>query len=62
MTWITNSQGESDLLNQVQVVSTEFNERPVLQDGKVTASSAGTSATASASPRRRRTCAATSRW
>jgi Phage capsid protein len=34
-TWITNSQGESDLLNQVQVVSTEFNERPVLQDGVV---------------------------
>jgi len=34
-TWITNSQGESDLLNQVQVVSTEFNDRPVLQDGQV---------------------------
>lgn len=36
LTWVTNSQGESDLLNQVQVVSTEFNDRPVLQEGKVT--------------------------
>jgi len=36
MCWVTNSQGESDLLNQVQVVSTEFSDRPVLQDGKVT--------------------------
>jgi len=36
MTWITNSQGESDLLNQVQVVSTEFSDKPVLQEGKVT--------------------------
>ena len=35
-TWITNSQGESDLLNQVQVVSTEFNSQPVLTDGVVT--------------------------
>jgi hypothetical protein len=35
-TWITNSQGESDLLNQVQVVSTEFNDRPILTDGNVT--------------------------
>lgn len=35
-TWTTNSQGESDLLNQVQVVSTEFSDKPVLQDGKVT--------------------------
>jgi hypothetical protein len=35
-TWITNSQGEADLLNQVQVVSTEFNDRPVLNDGQVT--------------------------
>src|SRR5437879_5512120 len=34
-TWITNSQGESDLLNQVQVVSTEFSDRPVLTDGVV---------------------------
>src|SRR6185312_9700179 len=34
-TWVTNSQGESDLLNQVQVVSTEFNDRPVLTDGQV---------------------------
>lgn len=34
-TWVTNSQGESDLLNQVQVVSTEFSDRPTLQDGKV---------------------------
>jgi hypothetical protein len=36
MTWVTNSQGESDLLNQVQVVSTEFSDRPVLQEGRVT--------------------------
>jgi hypothetical protein len=35
VTWITNSQGESDLLNQVQVVSTEFSDRPTLQEGKV---------------------------
>jgi hypothetical protein len=37
MTWVTNSQGESDLLNQVQVVSSDFaGDRPVLTDGKVT--------------------------
>lgn len=36
LTWVTNSQGESDLLNQAQVVSSDFNNRPVLQDGKVT--------------------------
>ncbi len=36
MCWVSNSQGESDLLNQVQVVSTEFSDRPVLQDGRVT--------------------------
>lgn len=36
LTWVTNSQGESDLLNQVQVVSTEFSEKPTLQEGKVT--------------------------
>jgi hypothetical protein len=36
ITWVTNSQGESDLLNQVQVVSTEFSDKPVLQEGKVT--------------------------
>jgi hypothetical protein len=37
MTWITNSQGESDLLNQVQVVSTDFaGDRATLTDGKVT--------------------------
>ena len=36
LTWVTNSQGESDLLNQVQVVSTEFNDRPVLVDGRIT--------------------------
>jgi hypothetical protein len=34
-TWVTNSQGEADLLNQVQIVSTEFSERPILTDGKV---------------------------
>lgn len=36
LTWVTNSQGESDLLGQATVVSTDFNERPVLVDGKVT--------------------------
>ncbi len=38
LTWITNSQGESDLLNQVQVVSTDFSgaDRPTLVEGKVT--------------------------
>ncbi len=36
LTWVTNSQGESDLLNQVQVVSTEFSDKPVLSgDGIV---------------------------
>lgn len=36
VTLICGSQQESDLLRQVQVVSTEFNDRPVLTDGKVT--------------------------
>jgi hypothetical protein len=36
VTLIIGSQQESDLLNQVQVVSTEFNDRPVLVDGKIT--------------------------
>lgn len=36
LTLIIGSQQESDLLNQVQVVSTEFNDKPVLVDGKVT--------------------------
>ena len=37
LTWITNSQGESDLLNQVQVVSSDFNgQSAVLKEGKVT--------------------------
>src|SRR6266704_457179 len=37
LTWVTNSQGESDLLNQVQVVSSDFNgDKPVLVEGKVT--------------------------
>lgn len=35
LTLIIGSQQESDLLNQVQVVSTEFNDKPVLVDGKV---------------------------
>jgi Phage capsid protein len=35
-TWITNSQGEADLLNQVQVTSNEFNTNPVMNDGVVT--------------------------
>lgn len=36
MTLVIGSKQESDLLNQVQVVSTEFNDKPVLVDGKVT--------------------------
>ena len=36
LTWVTNSQGESDLLKQAQVVSTDFSDKPVLVDGKVT--------------------------
>jgi len=36
ITWVTNSQGESDLMAQAQVVSTDFNDRPVLTDGKIT--------------------------
>lgn len=35
-TIVCGSQQESDLYNQVQVVSTEFNDKPVLVDGKVT--------------------------
>lgn len=34
-TLVIGSQQESDLLNQVQVVSTEFNDRPVLVDGRI---------------------------
>lgn len=33
---VIGSQQEADLLNQVQVVSTEFNDRPVLVDGRIT--------------------------
>lgn len=36
VTLVVGSQQESDLLDQVEVVSKEFNERPVLVDGKVT--------------------------
>jgi hypothetical protein len=36
LTLVIGSQQESDLLNQVQVVSTEFNDKPVLVNGKVT--------------------------
>jgi hypothetical protein len=36
LTWVTNSQGESDLLNEVQVVSTDFaGDRATLVEGKV---------------------------
>lgn len=35
VTLVIGSQQESDLLNQVQVVSTEFNDRPVLVDGQI---------------------------
>lgn len=34
-TLVIGSQQESDLLNQVEVVSTEFNDRPVLVDGNL---------------------------
>lgn len=34
-TIVIGSQQESDLLNQVQVVSTEYNDKPVLVDGSV---------------------------
>jgi hypothetical protein len=36
LTLIIGSQQESDLLNQVQVISAEYNDRPVLVDGRVT--------------------------
>jgi len=36
VTLIIGSQQEADLLNQVEVVSTEFNDRPVLVDGSIT--------------------------
>lgn len=36
ITLVIGSQQESDLLNQSQVVSTEFNDHPVLVDGRVT--------------------------
>lgn len=35
LTIVIGSQQESDLLNQVQVVSTDFNDKPVLVDGRV---------------------------
>jgi len=35
LTLVIGSQQESDLLNQVQVVSTDFNDRPAYIDGKV---------------------------
>ena len=36
ITLVIGSQQESDLLNQVEVVSTEFNDHPVLVNGEVT--------------------------
>jgi hypothetical protein len=33
---VIGSTQEADLLKQVQVVSTEFNDKPVLVDGKIT--------------------------
>lgn len=36
LTMVIGSQQESDLLNLVQVVSREFNDRPVLVDGRIT--------------------------
>lgn len=35
LTLVIGSKQESDLLNQAQIVSTEFNDKPVLVDGKV---------------------------
>lgn len=35
MCFVIGSQQEADLLNQVQFVSTEYNDRPVLVDGRV---------------------------
>lgn len=36
ITLVIGSKQESDLLNQAQVVSTDFNDKPVLVDGRVT--------------------------
>lgn len=36
MCLVIGSQQESDLFNQAQVVSTEFNDRPVMTDGRLT--------------------------
>jgi hypothetical protein len=36
VTMVTNSQGESDLLKQTTIVSTDFNDKPVLVNGVVT--------------------------
>lgn len=36
LTLVIGSKQESDLLNQAQIVSTEFNDKPVLVDGRVT--------------------------
>lgn len=36
ITMVIGSKQESDLLNQVQVVSSEFNDKPILVDGRVT--------------------------
>lgn len=36
LTLVIGSKQESDLLSQTQVVSTEFNDRPVLTDGRLT--------------------------
>lgn len=35
VTYIISPQQEADLLNQVEVVSTDYNDRPVLVDGRV---------------------------
>lgn len=36
LTLVIGSQQEADLLNQTEIVSTDFNDRPVLVDGRVT--------------------------
>lgn len=35
LTWLVGSKQESDMLNQVEFVSQEYGDRPVLQDGRV---------------------------
>lgn len=36
LTWVVGSKQEADMLNQIEFVSQEYGDRPVLQDGRVT--------------------------